>query len=81
MDLVELRSIVLIAVFSVDDLFDMLALKGGNALELVHKVISRGSVDIDLSMSGDFDDVPAIKQKPFMSSSTVLTRLDIRSST
>lgn len=45
----------LVAMFSDDDFMQRLALKGGNALGLIHKVTDRASFDIDLSMEGDFD--------------------------
>lgn len=57
MDFAEIRRLIIVAVFSDDELFDHLVLKGGNALELVHRVIDRGSMDIDLSMPGDFEDL------------------------
>jgi predicted nucleotidyltransferase component of viral defense system len=56
-DLSEIRRLVIIAMFSDDALFHQLALKGGNALNLVYKFGSRTSVDIDLSIESDFDDI------------------------
>src|SRR5258706_4777888 len=43
--------------FSDEALLDRLVLKGGNALELVHHVVSRGSVDVDLSIADEFTDL------------------------
>jgi hypothetical protein len=40
--------------FSDDLLMERLVLKGGNALDLVHGVSARASVDVDLSIDGDF---------------------------
>ena len=40
--------------FSDDELMSRLVLKGGNALDLIHRVGARASVDIDLSMESDF---------------------------
>jgi predicted nucleotidyltransferase component of viral defense system len=57
MNLSEIRRLVIIAMFSDDALFDQLTLKGGNALNLVYKFGSRTSVDIDLSLEGDFVDI------------------------
>lgn len=50
--------------FSDDDMMDVLVLKGGNALDLIYRISSRASVDVDLSMA---DDLPggaeAFRQK------------------
>lgn len=57
-DLDELKKIRLIAIqamFSDDFLLDNLVLKGGNALDLVYKLGSRSSMDIDFSIGEDFD--------------------------
>jgi len=51
--------------FSDDVLFDKLVLKGGNALDLVHHVGARTSLDIDLSIEGDFADVDDAKRRLF----------------
>ena len=50
MDFTQIRRLVVIAMFSDDVLMERLVLKGGNALELVHRLVDRGSLDIDLSM-------------------------------
>lgn len=52
----KVRKLVVIAMFSDDVLMDRLVLKGGNAIDLIHGVSSRASVDVDLSLDGDFDD-------------------------
>lgn len=57
MDQSGIRRHVVRALFSDAMLLERLVLKGGNALELVHRVITRGSTDIDLSMAGDFHDL------------------------
>jgi nucleotidyltransferase AbiEii toxin of type IV toxin-antitoxin system len=51
----EIRKRVVRALFSDEQLLDDLVLKGGNALELVHRVVSRGSIDIDLSIPNVFE--------------------------
>jgi hypothetical protein len=56
MDLVEVRRLVIIAMFSDDTLFNQLALKGGNAVNLIYGFGTRSSVDVDLSLEKDFDD-------------------------
>jgi hypothetical protein len=41
--------------FSDDTLFNRLALKGGNALNLIYGYGMRSSLDVDLSLEDDFD--------------------------
>lgn len=48
---------VIIAIFSDDVLFNRLVLKGGNAISLVYGYGSRGSLDVDFSIDGDFEDL------------------------
>ena len=43
--------------FSDDVLFGRLVLKGGNAISLVYGYGTRGSLDVDFSIDGDFDDL------------------------
>lgn len=52
----RIRIAVITAVFSVDSLYDKLALKGGNALRLVYAIQDRTSLDLDFSLEGDFPD-------------------------
>jgi len=40
--------------FSDDELMDCLVLKGGNALDLIHRMSTRASLDVDFSMENDF---------------------------
>lgn len=56
------RAKILEALFADGRLAEMLVLKGGNALEIVHKLAERASVDLDFSMSGDFDDFDLAKE-------------------
>ncbi len=65
MDFLEIRRLVVIAMFSDDVLFERLVLKGGNALELIHHVINRGSLDIDLAIQDDFEDLADTKKRIF----------------
>ncbi len=51
----EIKRLAVIAIFSDDDLFERLVLKGGNALDLVHHVSTRASIDLDFSMEHDFE--------------------------
>ena len=50
----KIKKLVIIAMFSDDVLMDRLVVKGGNALDLILQVSDRASVDVDLSIDGDF---------------------------
>ncbi|OGF04777.1 MAG: hypothetical protein A2W00_00615 [Candidatus Eisenbacteria bacterium RBG_16_71_46] len=65
MDFTEIRRRVIIAMFSDDMLLDQLVLKGGNALELVHHVLTRGSLDVDLSIESEFRDLGDVRERIF----------------
>ncbi len=54
-DLTWLRQQFIIALASDDDLFDLLVLKGGNALCILHDVGQRASLDIDYSLEKDVE--------------------------
>jgi len=51
--------------FSDDFLMDRLVLKGGNALDLVHHLAARASLDIDFSVEGDFENVADVERRVF----------------
>jgi len=53
-ELERIKKLVVIAMFSDDELMDRLVLKGGNALDLVYRISPRASVDLDFSMESDF---------------------------
>jgi len=61
----EIRKIGIIAMFSDDDLMEMLVLKGANAISLICKEFSRASVDLDFAMKGAIDttDITNISDK------------------
>ncbi len=65
MDFATIRRTTIIALFADDELAGMLALKGGNALSLVHGITSRTSVDLDFSIAQDFSDFPRTKERIF----------------
>ena len=50
----EIKRRVIIAMFSDDWLLERLVLKGGNALDLIHRISTRASRDLDFSIQGDF---------------------------
>lgn len=60
-----IKKLAVIAMFSDDDLFDLLVLKGGNAIDLIHNLALRSSKDIDLSIEDEFkeDSLNLIKSK------------------
>src|SRR6266704_4408477 len=62
-DLVEIRRRLLTAVAADDLLVDLLVLKGGNALELIHKIGERASLDLDFSMEADVADARDLEQR------------------
>lgn len=65
MDLREIRRLVIVAMFSDDYLMERFALKGGNALDLIYGVGSRTSLDVDVSMSGDFEEIEESRVRIF----------------
>lgn len=52
----ELRRRIIISLVSDDELMELLVLKGGNAIDLVHGLAGRASLDLDFSLPGDFPD-------------------------
>jgi predicted nucleotidyltransferase component of viral defense system len=65
MDLEKIRRTVIIAMFSDDELAQILVLKGGNALAIVHALAARASIDVDLSIPDTFNDEEDVKQRLF----------------
>lgn len=61
----HIRTIAITAIFSDDILYEKVALKGGNALSLVHQIGVRTSLDLDFSIEGDFGDPEEVKQRIF----------------
>lgn len=51
----EIRKMIIISLFTDDELYETFVLKGGNAL-LVYGINKRASMDIDVSMSGSFSE-------------------------
>jgi hypothetical protein len=50
----KIKKLAVTAMFADDELFDLLVLKGGNAMDLIHRLSSRASIDLDFSMKHDF---------------------------
>jgi Nucleotidyl transferase AbiEii toxin, Type IV TA system len=63
MNPVEIRRLIIKSLFADDELLARLVLKGGNALNLVHNIGNRSSLDIDCSMEGEFKDVREAQQR------------------
>jgi hypothetical protein len=57
------RKLTITALFSDDLLFEQLVLKGGNAMNLVHRISSRTSVDLDFSIEQDFEDQTDVSRR------------------
>lgn len=51
----EIQEFTIKALFSDDYLLNKIVLKGGNALSHAYRMVDRTSIDIDLSIRGDFD--------------------------
>ena len=64
-DLDEIRRTAITAVFSDSVLAELVVLKGGNALGLVYRVSTRTSIDLDFSISGDFENPDDAKVRLF----------------
>jgi hypothetical protein len=60
-ELHEIRKTIIVAIASDEPLMNRLVLKGGNALDIVHRLSERSSLDIDFSMSGDFADAEDLR--------------------
>jgi len=65
LDALEIRKLAILAIFSDDLLTSLLVLKGGNALNLIYGVGARSSLDIDVSLSNDFNDEAQARDKIF----------------
>lgn len=52
-DFIQLARLAVAAIAADDELVDVLVLKGGTALQLIHKVGARASKDVDFSMADD----------------------------
>jgi Nucleotidyl transferase AbiEii toxin, Type IV TA system len=59
----HIKKVVIQAMFSDDELMERLVLKGGNLLDIVFQLSARASVDVDLSMSGEFADLDRLRVK------------------
>ena len=51
----QIKRLAVVAMFSDDELMEMLVLKGGNALDMVYGVAPRASLDLDFSIPTEFE--------------------------
>jgi len=65
MDFSDIRRTMLAAIASDDVLVESLVFKGGNALQLVHQIGERASLELDFSMEGDFEDTDEFQERLF----------------
>ena len=65
MDIKEIRKLIIQAIAADDILMGLLVLKGGNALDIVHRFNLRTSLDLDFSISGDFENTEEVKNRLF----------------
>ena len=65
MDFAEVRRLTIVALFSDDQLFEQIVLKGGNALSLVYGLSPRTSLDLDFSIEEDFADLDDTRRRIF----------------
>jgi hypothetical protein len=65
LDLSEIRKLIIVSVASDDVLMERLVLKGGNALELIHRIGERASLDLDFSIEDDFENLEEIEKRLF----------------
>ena len=63
MDLPSIRRTIIKAMFSDDQLMNVLVLKGGNALNLVHRIGARASLDVNFSIEGDLEDLAEVHER------------------
>lgn len=60
----EIKTLSIIALASDDYLMETLVLKGGNAIQIIHRANKRGSFDIDYSIADDFkEEISEVKNR------------------
>lgn len=65
MDLNSLRKTIVASIASDEILSNLLVFKGGNALEIVHNIGQRSSLDLDYSMPADYQDPAELGERIF----------------
>ena len=56
-ELDKIRKLVIISLFSDDELMEYFTLKGGNALNYIYNINNRASKDIDISMEESLEEI------------------------
>ncbi len=64
-DFADIRRLTITALFGDDELFNVLVLKGGNAISLVYNLSVRTSLDVDVSLEEDFPDLLQARTRMF----------------
>lgn len=59
----DIKKVTILGLFSIDDLLEKFVLKGGNALSLVYDISTRASLDIDLSIPDEFENLNEVSGK------------------
>jgi predicted nucleotidyltransferase component of viral defense system len=59
----DIKKAVVTGIFSDSMLMERLTLKGGTALEFLYKITTRASIDVDLSMEGEFDSAELLEAR------------------
>lgn len=62
-ELDQIKKLAIISVFSDDTLMNTLVLKGGNALDIIYKIASRASIDLDFSIEKDLGPIDEFTNK------------------
>ncbi len=72
----RIKELLIIALFSDNEFLETLVLKGGNAIDLIHKAALRGSIDLDFSLEKDFldPDIERLKNRFDQLLNTTLNR-------
>jgi len=64
LDLEAIKKLVIVAMFSDPTLEELLVLKGGNAIDIIHKLGTRASVDVDFSIADDLPEgLPQFRER------------------
>lgn len=64
-DFDQIRKLTITALFSDDELYERIVLKGGNAISLVYGYGARGSLDLDFSVEQDFPELDRTRRRVF----------------
>lgn len=77
MDLVGIRKVIVTAIASDQELAMLLVFKGGNALDMIHNIGNRSSLDLDFSMELDVPDHRAIATRLYSTLTAHFERLGL----